>query len=127
MSETASDAGLATRPGLEHYLRHQTGYGTLDHLAEVLWERTGAPDTPSVADIKQRIIDYGADALWDTLVGPMLDRMEEALELHLRSCSECGRRYTTNGDGTTNHLVEGSTEQIDYDADEDHVAYGDDL
>lgn len=40
------------------------------------------------------------------------------------TCAECGHPMVVNGDGTTNHLVEGSsgTDEIDHDQDEDHAA-----
>jgi len=40
-------------------------------------------------------------------------------------CASCGQPMVVNGDGTTNHLVDGSegVDEIDHDQDGDHVAY----
>jgi len=39
-------------------------------------------------------------------------------------CFECGQRYEVDADGVSRHLTDDGG--IDYDADEDHAAYGDD-
>jgi hypothetical protein len=54
---------------------------------------------------------------------------DEALEIVRKAnvvvCAECGKDMVFNGDGTTNHLLDGTVgvDAIDYDADEDHAAF----
>lgn len=54
---------------------------------------------------------------------------DEALEIVRKAnvvvCAECGKDMVINGDGTTNHLLDGTVgvDAIDYDADKDHAAF----
>jgi hypothetical protein len=68
-------------PSDNDYLERAFGYGTLDHLAGVLHDRIDDEDTASLEQIKQRMAEFGPDALWDGLVGRLLDRLEDALGL----------------------------------------------
>jgi hypothetical protein len=64
------------------YLRRVFGYGTLDDLAQVLFERLGgAGDVIGAAEIKRRMAAYNPDVLWEAEVGPLLDRLEATLGL----------------------------------------------
>lgn len=66
-------------PSDDDYLERAFGYGTLDHLAEVLADRLD--DGTDVAEIRRRMDAYGPEALWEGLVGPLLARLEDALGL----------------------------------------------
>jgi hypothetical protein len=62
------------------YLDLAFGFGTLDDLAQAVFERLGADDdVASVAEVKRRMAAYGPDALWERVIGPMLGRLEAAL------------------------------------------------
>jgi hypothetical protein len=78
-----ADTPPAPDPEDRDYLERAFGYGTLDHLAGVLHDRTD--DGTSHADIKRAMAAFGPEALWDTVVGPMLDRLETVLELGARA------------------------------------------
>jgi hypothetical protein len=67
-------------PADADYLGRACGYPTLDDLAEAVYERLGADDeVASLAEVKRRIVAYGPDQVWATLVSPMLAKMETAL------------------------------------------------
>jgi hypothetical protein len=68
-------------PSDDDYLERAFGYGTLDELAEVLADRIDEPGAADVAEIKRRMAKFGPDALWEGLVGRLLDRLEDALGL----------------------------------------------
>jgi len=65
------------------YLHRTFGFGTLDDLAQVLFERSFDADDSiaDVTEIKRRMVAYGPQVLWETVVGPMLDHLEGALAL----------------------------------------------
>jgi hypothetical protein len=68
-------------PSDDDYLERAFGYGTLDHLAGVLADRLNGTGAADVTEIRRRIAAYGPDALWEGLVGRLLDRLEDALGL----------------------------------------------
>jgi hypothetical protein len=63
------------------YLERAFGYGTLDHLAGVLHDRVDDEDMASLEQIKRRMAEVGPEALWEGLVGRLLDRLEDDLGL----------------------------------------------
>ena len=70
----------AARPDYSdpHYFAKSAGYSTLDDLVAVLEERGSKKAT----DIRKAIDVYGPDELWNSIVGPMLDRIEtEVLDM----------------------------------------------
>lgn len=68
--------GQQADPG-STYIGDNFGYGTLDELAQVLADRTDI----DVGEVTRKMVAYGPEALWEGIVGPMLDDMEATLEL----------------------------------------------
>ena len=65
---------------IEQRIREATGYGTLGHLVAVLLddrEVCGGDVAVGMQIVENAIAN--ADYLWDSIVGPMLDRLEKEL------------------------------------------------